>query len=101
MGEEMSNLVFKVRGSDGNEYILPGEIPSVEIAESRYGEEFANALLGDGLGCSMTFSFVSPKMKGCIDHLFCRPTMAAYRYVRSVRRKKEKERRRKLKEKVV
>lgn len=98
MGEEMSNLVILVRGSDGNEYILPGEIPSVEYAKSKYGEEFRNELLGEGLGCSMSFSFCSPKVKGCIDHLFCKPTMAAYRYVRSVRRKKEKERRQKLKE---
>lgn len=94
--EGLDNAVFMVRDQSGNEYILPKTIPTAEIAEAQYGEKFKSALLGDGLGFSMTFSLRSPKSKGCIDHLFCRPTMAAYRYVRSERRKKEKERRRKL-----
>ena len=50
--------------------------------------------------CSgMSFSFVCKMKQGAIDHLLQRPTMAAYRYVRSQKRQKEKIRRKKLKEK--
>lgn len=49
--------------------------------------------------CSgMSFSFVCKMKQGAIDHLLQRPTMAAYRYVRSQKRQKEKARRKKLKE---
>ena len=48
--------------------------------------------------CSgMSFSFVCKMKRGAIDHLLQRPTMAAYRYVRSQKRQKEKARRKKLK----
>lgn len=95
--EGLSNAVIIVHGQDGNNYILPEDIPSVEISELQYGEEFRNALLADSAECSINLR----TKKGAIDHLFSKPTMAAYRYVRSERRKKEKERRQKLKEAAV
>ena len=49
--------------------------------------------------CGMSFSFRIKVKRGAIDHWFQRPTMAAYRYVRSQKRQKEKARRKRLKEK--
>ena len=49
--------------------------------------------------CGATLTAIIRMKKGAIDHLFQRPTMAAYRYVRSMKRKKEKERRKALKAK--
>ena len=43
----LSNAVIIVHGQDGNNYILPEDITSVEISELQYGEEFRNALLAD------------------------------------------------------
>lgn len=48
--------------------------------------------------CGMLFSFRIKVKRGAIDHMLQRPTMAAYRYVRSQKRQKEKARRMKLKE---
>ena len=82
---------------DGREYVMPVESQLGEtIVENMHTDPtFLDTLLGTGsFESTVTFSYEGIRnVKGMFDHLLCRPTMAAYRYVRSQKRKKEKERR--------
>lgn len=82
---------------DGREYVLPVESQLGEaiVKNMQTDPTFMDELLETGYcESTVTFTYESIRnVKGMFDHLLCRPTMAAYRYVRSQKRKKEKERR--------
>ena len=82
---------------DGREYVLPigFQIGETIVKTMQTDPTFLDALLGTGYfenTVTCTFDGIR-NIKGMFDHLLCRPTMAAYRYVRSQKRKKEKKRR--------
>lgn len=82
---------------DGREYVLPvgSQLGEAIVKNMQEDPTFLDELLGPGdFENTVTCTFDGIRnVKGMFDHLLCRPTMAAYRYVRSQKRKKEKERR--------
>lgn len=98
-GTDLDGMTFMIRDNEGREWILPGTLETAEIEDESYGDEFRDVLSGIDLEMDIhtEIKYFAGHIKGMFDHLLCRPTMAAYRYVRSQKRKKEKERREKLK----
>lgn len=98
-GADLSGMTFMIRDNEGREWILPGKLETAEIEEESYGDEFRDVLSWIDLEMDIhtEIKYFAGHIKGMFDYLFGKPTKSAYRYVRSMRRLKEKRRREKLK----
>ena len=96
MDEDLANMALCYMDENGR--LHPMQLGTTEIAPAAEGSKDIkdNPLL---VGCSVEPISATLRVKrGAIDHLFHRPTLAAYRYMRLQIRRKEKARRKKLKE---